>query len=193
MAARPRLTADDWCDAALGRIADGGADAVSVEGLARELGVTKGSFYHHFADRAALVRAALERWEAVATEEVIAGLVSIREPVERLRALFRASFGDREHGPLDTALAVRSDDPVVAPVVRRVTDRRIAFLVDAYLELGYRPEDAERQARIAYAAYLGHFHLRRVLGDDAPAPGRDVGYLDQLVATLAPPVAGPAA
>lgn len=188
MARRTRLTADDWCDAALRRIAADGADALSVEGLARELGVTKGSFYWHFADRAALVRAAVERWSTVATDGVIARLGPIADPRARLRALFEVSFGDVEHGPVDTALAVRSDDPVIGPVVRQVAERRIGFLVDTYVELGLGPETAERQARIAYATYLGHFHLRRALGEAAPA--REPAYLDQLVATLAPdPVA----
>ena len=40
-----------------------GADGVRVEVLARELGVTKGSFYWHFRDRADLLEALLVEWE----------------------------------------------------------------------------------------------------------------------------------
>ena len=55
---------EQWAEAALGAIATGGIKAVAVEPLAARLGVTKGSFYWHFADRRALIDAALERWEA---------------------------------------------------------------------------------------------------------------------------------
>jgi AcrR family transcriptional regulator len=47
---------EDWIRAAGRRLAQGGAAAVAVEALARDLGVTKGSFYWHFRDRAALSR-----------------------------------------------------------------------------------------------------------------------------------------
>ena len=53
----------DWVDAALEAIEEGGLPAVAVEPLARRLGVTKGSFYHHFADRRELVRATLDEWQ----------------------------------------------------------------------------------------------------------------------------------
>src|SRR5690242_9998004 len=60
---RSRLSAGDWEQAALDVIAEQGVAAVTVESLARQLGVTKGSFYWHFPTREALLKAALERWE----------------------------------------------------------------------------------------------------------------------------------
>ncbi len=60
---RTRLSAEDWEDAALSLIAEQGVGALAVEALARQLGVTKGSFYWHFRTREALLQAALERWE----------------------------------------------------------------------------------------------------------------------------------
>ncbi|HXD53500.1 MAG TPA: helix-turn-helix domain-containing protein, partial [Solirubrobacteraceae bacterium] len=59
-----QLTPEDWERAALAAIRDGGPEAVAVEPLARRLGVTKGSFYWHFANRDGLLGAAIARWEA---------------------------------------------------------------------------------------------------------------------------------
>src|SRR5262249_32384697 len=57
------LRAEDWEDAALEALGSSGLAAVNVQSLARTLGVTKGSFYWHFADREALLKATLARWE----------------------------------------------------------------------------------------------------------------------------------
>ena len=91
---RSRLTREQWCQAALEQIAVGGTESVSVEGLARHLGVTKGSFYWHFADRAALITAALDSWAEDATERVIDELTPIADPSERLSALFHTTFSE---------------------------------------------------------------------------------------------------
>ena len=61
-AAAPKLTRDDWLDAAFAAVVEGGFDAVRVLTLAQRLGVTRGSFYWHFADHAELVAALLKRW-----------------------------------------------------------------------------------------------------------------------------------
>ena len=70
--ARTRLKRQDWVDAALEAIADGGLAAVAVVPLAERLGATKGSFYWHFPSREALIEAALAAWEQTTTSAVIA-------------------------------------------------------------------------------------------------------------------------
>ena len=62
-AARRRLTPDDWAASAYRALARAGVEAIGVEPIAAELGATKGSFYWHFANRGALVDAALDEWE----------------------------------------------------------------------------------------------------------------------------------
>ena len=47
---RPRLGADDWVRAALDVMVEDGIAGVKVQRLCDRLGVTKGSFYWHFAD-----------------------------------------------------------------------------------------------------------------------------------------------
>jgi AcrR family transcriptional regulator len=58
------MTRDDWLDAAFKAVTEDGFDHLRVLALADTLGVTRGSFYWHFADHAALVAALLERWQA---------------------------------------------------------------------------------------------------------------------------------
>ena len=61
------LGADDWVEAAFDAMAEGGIDAVRIEPLAKQLGVTRGSFYWHFADRDRLYLAMLRKWRERAT------------------------------------------------------------------------------------------------------------------------------
>lgn len=166
--AKGRWTRDDWTMAALRAIARGGINSVTVDGLATELGATRGSFYWHFKDRAALVTAAVEYWERRGTIEVIEDLARRADPRERLRALFAVAFDEEVIVGLEPALTAHADDPLVAPSLRRVTERRVAFLTSLYADLGLAPPVARRQAVTAYAAYLGWFSLRRIGSDGVP-------------------------
>ena len=59
----PRLTRDDWLDAAFIAVVEGGFDQARVLVIAEKLGVTRGSFYWHFSDHADLIKSLLKRWE----------------------------------------------------------------------------------------------------------------------------------
>src|SRR5262249_52935150 len=57
-----RLGTTEWIEAALARLAQGGLDEIRVELLAKQLNVTKGSFYWHFHDRNDLLEQLLDSW-----------------------------------------------------------------------------------------------------------------------------------
>ena len=120
-----RLSAEDWAQAALDLIAEQGVAAVAVEPLARRLGVTKGSFYWHFPSRDALLRAALERWEAVEQETVFGSLEAVSDPRERLRSLFKLVAHEVKPHVIYSELLKALDHPVVKPVIERVSQRRL--------------------------------------------------------------------
>ena len=163
-----RFTPEDWTRAALRALAEGGIGAVRVDVLARELGVTRGSFYWHFADRNALLKAALERWEREFTARVIEAMDGIDDPAERLERLVRIAFSDELVPGLQPAIMADADRPVVLPVLRRVTAQRIDHISAIYQDLGLAPADARRRAVLAYATYLGWLDLRRGPADAAP-------------------------
>lgn len=66
-AAPERLTREEWLARALEVLAEEGGGKIRVSRLARELGVTTGSLYWHFQDRADLVRSLAEHWARVST------------------------------------------------------------------------------------------------------------------------------
>lgn len=189
--AKRRLSKQDWLTAALAALAEGGVGAVAVEPLAQRLGVTRGSFYWHFADRNALLHEALQWWELQGTEAVIERVNGIAEPRERLRTLLRIAITEDPTSGLEPALVAHADDPAVAPALHRVTQRRIAFLTDVYAELGLPAPRARYQAVSAYAAYVGWMQLRRATPTVLPEIADDPEALTHLVEHLVLASTGP--
>lgn len=158
---RDRLGRDDWAEAALRALSTGGLKALSVEGLARRLGVTKGSFYWHFKGKDELLEAALQRWERRGTVERFGQLDLMEEPADRLRRLFAATLEDEATLALDFAVQVAADDPRIAPWAKRVNRRWVAWLTGVYWELGLEVEEAHRWALLAYSSYIGFLRIIR--------------------------------
>jgi AcrR family transcriptional regulator len=171
-----RLGPDDWTRAALGAIAEKGVANVSIERLARELGATKGSFYWHFADRPALIAAALDRWERDYTDRIITKLADLDGPREQLRALLETAFVDDPGVLIDANLLAEADDPVVGEALERVARKRLAFVDEIFARLE-RPGGSDR-ALLAFTAYLGLAQLRRTAPDLAPTGRRGRTFVD---------------
>lgn len=159
-----RLDRRTWALAALGALADGGLASVAVEPLARALGTTKGSFYWHFADRRALLVAALELYEQEGTEEVIADLGRQPESGDQLASLFAVVFRDEGGDPVYHALLANTSDPDVAPVLQRITARRLDYLVQAMRQAGHPKTEAHHRGVLAYTTWLGLVQTERALG-----------------------------
>jgi AcrR family transcriptional regulator len=179
------LSKVDWVEAALLALAADGLAGVAVEPLARRLGATKGSFYWHFADRAALIAATLELWERRETTEVIKVIEAIADPRQRLNALGVAAYAGAARGNAHTAVLAAVSDPGVRAVLDRVTHTRLAFLEQLYLELGVAAAQAACRARLAYALYLGIGELRRA--DSGPAGEELDAFLALAVDAVMPP------
>lgn len=179
MAERKRLSARDWTAAAVEVLAAGGVAAVAVEPIAARLGTTKGSFYWHFTGRDALLEAALAQWERADTEDVIALIETEPDPPSRLRKLLAVAIGGNDS--VELALQPSADHALVAPVLARVTERRLAYLTALFAEIGFPPVEARHRSQLAYTAYLGHAQLRHA----TPALAMDgAAYVDAAIATL---------
>ena len=162
--AKVRTPRGAWVDAALRALAAGGPDAVRIEPLAVALGVSKGGFYWHFADRGALLEEVLDAWERLSVDEAI-------ERVEReggdararLRELFALSSasGDLTRMVLKSDLAVRDwarRDPAVATRLRRVDNRRMDYMRSLFGGFCADEEEVEARCMLAYSLFIGsHF------------------------------------
>lgn len=183
---RTRLSAADWEQAALDLIAEQGVAAVAVEALARQLGVTKGSFYWHFPNREALLKGALDRWEKHDTENLFDQVEPIADPRARLCELFRRTGREAKSHVIYSALLRALDHPIVQPVMSRVSQRRMDFLTRAYRQVGMNRSAAAHRARLAYAAYVGFLQLNLQLGIQRLDHAELEAYVEHAIETLIP-------
>ncbi len=151
-----RLDPQAWIDAALEILADGGIDAVRIEPLAKQLGVTKGSFYWHFKDRGALLDAMLTQWRRNTTLDIIARLErSAATPEARLAQLLKMPFrGVKADKSAEVELALRlwgRRDPQARAALAEVDQLRLRYFQDLLQRLGFSSEAAAVRAIYCYS------------------------------------------
>ncbi len=162
-----RLSRQQWITGAFEALTAGGIDALRVEPLAEQLGVTKGSFYHHFKNRRELHLAMLAEWERLGTSQIIDEVDEAQaDPTSRLRALAVRTFAsDPFSDGIETGIrAWAATDTEVAAAVARVDHRRIDYVVRLLRDAGMARAKAERRARLMYRALIGEYIWRTAGG-----------------------------
>lgn len=155
--ANTRTPRGAWVEAGLQALSAGGPDGVRIEALAESIGVSKGGFYWHFANRHALLTEMLDAWEKSGTEEIIARVESQpADPRARLRLLFE------ERPSLAVDLAIRDwsrRNSDVAERVRRVDNRRMEYLRSLFGQLCGDENDVEARSLLAYSLALASYSI----------------------------------
>lgn len=158
-----RGSPDLWLEAAYATLVTGGVDAVRVMPLAQALGLSRTSFYWHFADREALLAALVDRWQATNTRNLVARCEAPAASVsEAMLNLFDCwitpeLFDSRlEFAMRNWALA----DAAVAATFMATDGRRLAALRALFARFGYASEQADTRARTIYLTQVGYIAMR---------------------------------
>ncbi|WP_067690515.1 TetR/AcrR family transcriptional regulator [Nocardia jejuensis] len=158
MAPPVRTPRQAWIDAALTILATSGPDAIRVETLAAELGVTRGGFYRQFADRQELLDVVLDTWERRSIDEVLRRLEGeggdARTKVRKAGTLTLS----RELMPID--LAVREwarREPAVAVRLARVDNSRMDYLRELIGTLHSDPREVEARSMLAFSLMIADY------------------------------------
>ncbi|TCO57939.1 TetR/AcrR family transcriptional regulator [Actinocrispum wychmicini] len=175
MAATARTPRGTWIEEGLRALAEGGPDAVRVDVLAKALGVTRGSFYWHFKDRGALLEALLDTWERMGADEVIARVEAEGADARDKVRLLAARVPATALMPVD--LAVRAwarRDPAVAERLRRVDNRRMAYLRALFSAFCPDPDDVEARSMLAFSLAIANQSLAADHGERSRADVLDL-------------------
>ena len=144
-----RLTRQDWIDAALDLLIAAGIGAVSIDRLANTLGVTRGSFYHHFSDRSDLLRDMLDYWAQRWTYDVRDQIADLGlDASTTLLALMRAIRSNKAADFDAPFRAWALHDPMAREVVSQVDEARLDFIRSQFEAIGFEGLEAENRAHL---------------------------------------------
>jgi AcrR family transcriptional regulator len=152
------LQPDNWIRAAFARLASEGIESVRIELLARDLGVSKGSFYWHFRDREDLLTCVLDRWEADEIEWLAATDVKMRAAARWAR--FVEHCADLTRARLESAVRgwAQREESMAARISARISGidkKRTAHIASVLRDIGFAVPSAASWSELALLVYLG--------------------------------------
>lgn len=192
-----RLSREDWLDAAFAAVVEGGFDQARVLMLADRLGVTRGSFYWHFADHAALIQALLERWqhqENTANARLMA--IETQDPEDDLVQLLEAALAhagaDLENMRFELALrGLGRRDAQVAALLALVDRQRMNLFEHKFLRLTGDPASAGDLAALFYLSIVGSYQALSRPNSPASTKAYLMGVIRRYVIARPAPAAAP--
>ena len=157
-----RGSREGWLETGYQALIDGGIDAVKILPLARQLNLSRTSFYWFFEDREALLTALIDGWEKRTTDPLVAAAQEYAESRAEAMLNVLACF---LCGIFDSKLefAVRSwglQDDRVAGRVADADERRLAALREMLMRWGHHQKEADVRARTIYLTQIGYISMR---------------------------------
>lgn len=155
-----QLNREDWLNGALKILCKKGADGVKITPLAKQLGVTSGSFYWHFKNRKELYEALLVYWEKEMTDATIETVGSFKgAPKKRIWLLMEQVM---KSGMASCDLAFwqwAQYDATAQKVFKRVLDKRFTFAAWMFEQAGFSKAQAESRGRMMVVYMMGESTL----------------------------------
>ncbi len=158
------LSKTDYFEAALELLGTGGIGAVTISALCYRLGVTKGSFYHHFESGKVFQKALLRYWEHDRVDQLLPFLEAM-DPIDRLTAV-KLGAVSINHEAASAIRAWARNDKLAAASQARV-DRETEKLLSRFLtDAGVPAKRAPVLARIGYSILIATQQLERPVDRD---------------------------
>ena len=159
--ARNTLTSKSWIEAAFRSLTVGGPQAIRAEAIARDLNVSKGSFYWHFENVETLKKQMLALWREQATEGIISALEGTQASApDKLRGLVEIATGNLNipYGGVMAEAAIRDwgrYDANAAETVKAVDRQRLEYLDMLFAQSGAKKDKIRMNSVILYGALIG--------------------------------------
>lgn len=160
---RKRHTSEDLLREGLDILSSGSIDTLTIDALCSRLGVTKGSFYHHFSGREDYLRRLLDYWSESWTPRRLAAAAAAPTARKRFEKAVREIAGVAS-GPDHAIRAWAARDPMARPYQERVDALRVDHLRAICLDLTGNENRAGTLARLGYSLFVGSKVVASLLG-----------------------------
>ncbi|MEL6719749.1 MAG: TetR/AcrR family transcriptional regulator [Bacteroidota bacterium] len=144
----------EWLDEGFKLLSEFAQDKLTMQYLCKRLGVTRGSFYHHFKGIEDYVQKMMERWEEENTQQLVEISNTGKSPLEAMELLAQSiSLKDQV-----IEAAIRSWSfyhPIVGEHVQKVDQIRLGHLTNIFIEMGLSNERARLRAKLDYGTLVG--------------------------------------
>lgn len=157
-----RSTREDWLRLALQTLIRDGIDRVKVQIMARQLNVSRSSFYWFFKSPQDLYGQMLDHWLAKNTGPILQrSLRPAGSIAEAILNVFECWVNEDLFDPhLDVAVRLWARRaPEVLKVVASADQQRLDALTAMFTRHGFAPDDALVRARVLYFTQIGHYTL----------------------------------
>ncbi len=153
-----RTTKRTWLEEGLKILAEVDARELTIDVLTTRLGVTKGSFYHHFKNYQDFKESLLTFFEQEGTLQIIKLAEEAESPEEKIERVMQATL----KGPPDVEVAMRAwalQDALVRTYQERIDHRRLSYLKEVFYALTHDETQAFIMAQLIYTVYIGSQHI----------------------------------
>jgi AcrR family transcriptional regulator len=160
-----RKTKQDWLNAGLEIFRESGVSGLTIDALTQALGVTKGSFYHHFSGIQDFKMRFLQFYEEAGTLNVIEVTEQLATAEDKLRKLLAIIVSH----PLEEEVVMRAwaqQDADVGMVQARVDRKRVAYVAGLCAEITGESAQGQLMAEIFYALLIGGLQMQPPLSAD---------------------------
>lgn len=135
-----------WLQEGLEALREGGTEAIRIDGLAKRLDVTKGSFYAHFGSKDEFLTAICEYWREKAMPMEVDRFFEVPGTLpEKLLALSKYVEGS-ERSRYDAAMRdLAKINDCAAQAIQTIGQARLEFSFEVFRRAGF--DEAEARAR----------------------------------------------
>lgn len=144
----------EWLTFAFDVLVEKGPEHLKITPLCELKGVTKGSFYHHFKNRAVFIDSLMDHWYQTTTQGFIDQVDPSAPALHRLQALDQIIASNNVEAEYHIrAWALK--EPTIRQHLEKIDRQRQEYLSECYQELGLSQQQSKDVALIAYASFLG--------------------------------------
>ena len=155
------LEPQDWLDAGLELLRVRGIGGVQVGPLCDRVGVTKGSFYHHFKNRSEFLERLIVRWQETTapTPDQVAEFANLKGLESSVRAVLDF-IREYDLGRYDLAMRTwAKEDEQARQAVELIDRMRVMATARMFEADGWAREAAHQRAKTMYYFIAGRYEI----------------------------------